>query len=104
MEVLERVATESERFQDSLEDDDVAGDSEHALLLVPVFLRGPVQELDENGVVQELRAHHEPLHLLAHVHRHVAHRNPRVAAERGGASRAAGVGAEERVLRGVADA
>lgn len=104
VDVLERVGTESKRFQDSLKNDDVAGYSEHTLLLVPVFLRGPVQELHENRVVQELRVHHEPLHLLAHVHRHVPHGNPHVPAERAGAPRPPGVGAEERVLGGVADA
>jgi len=104
MNVLERVATESKRFQNSLEHDDVAGYSEHTLLFVPVFLRGPVQELHENRVVQQLRAHHEPLHLLAHVDRHVPHGNSHVPAEGPGAARPPGVGAEERVLRGVAHA
>lgn len=66
------VVAEAEGLEDALEDEDVAGDAEHALLLVAVLLGRLVEQLHEDGVVQELGRHHEPLQLVTHVDRHVA--------------------------------
>lgn len=101
---LARVFTEAKRVEHALEDDDVAGQSENSFLFVTVFLSRQVEEVDEDRVVEELRAHHEPLHLVADVDRHVAlgdHGGGAADLRRPpGGTAAVGAGAEERVLRG----
>jgi hypothetical protein len=51
--------------EDALEDLDVAGDPEHALVAEPELLP---EQLRERPVVQVLRGDHEPPHLVADVH------------------------------------
>lgn len=72
VEITRVVVAEAEGLEDALEDEDVTGDAEHALLLVAVLLSRLVEQLDENRVVEELRGNHKTLHLVAHVDRHVA--------------------------------
>lgn len=67
--------TETESFEDALEDEDMTGDTEDALLLVAVLLSRFVQKLHEDRVVQKLRADHESFHLITYVDRHVTFRH-----------------------------
>lgn len=69
--------SETERLQDAFEHKHVARDAKHSLLLVSILLSRLLQQRYENGVVEQLRIHHEPLHLVAYVNRHVPLGNPR---------------------------
>lgn len=86
-----------EGAEEALEGEDGARDPERAGLLVPVLLRRPVEEADEKRMVEQLRAHHVPLHLLPYVHRQVPLRHRR---RRRPPPRAAAAGAEEDVPAG----
>lgn len=106
------VAAETESLENTLEKEDVAGDAENALLLVTVLLGGFIKEIEEDGVVKEVGADDEALHLIANVDREVAlgdrggEGGERTAELGGRAARAgggSGVGSEEAVLRGVGD-
>ncbi|KAE8792324.1 hypothetical protein D1007_33109 [Hordeum vulgare] len=50
----------------------VAGQLEGACVRVPKRLLGLLQQRPEQWVVQALRPHHEPLHVIADVHREAA--------------------------------
>jgi hypothetical protein len=54
--------------EDALEDLDVAGDPERALVAEPELLLRLPEQLRERPVVQVLRGDHEPPHLVADVH------------------------------------
>lgn len=115
-----RVESKTERVENTLEDEDAARQPENSFLFVAVFLRRFVEELHEDGVVEELGAHDEALHLVADVDRHVPLRHHRGGAadlrrsgEAKGLRTAAavvaalgggGVRAEERVVGGVGHA
>lgn len=97
-------AAYAERLEHALEDEDVAGDPQHAFLLVPVLLRRFIQQHHEDRVIQQLRADDEALHLLPHVHRQMPLRNAAGALpQRLGGARRPRLGAQQAVLRGVAD-
>ena len=98
-----RVESETKRVENTLEDEDAARQPEHSFLLVAVFLRGFVEELDEDGVVEELGAHDEALHLVADVDRDVPLRNHRRggAADLGWGGETEGLGAWAAVVAGL---
>ncbi|EYU27558.1 hypothetical protein MIMGU_mgv1a025614mg, partial [Erythranthe guttata] len=95
-------AAEAQRLQDALEEEHVAGDPEHALLLVAVLRRGFVQQLHKNRVVQQLGADDEPLHLVSDVHRQVSLRHAAGPLPEGLRSVCQpGMRSEQAVLRGI---
>ncbi|KAM1070105.1 hypothetical protein TB1_001994 [Malus domestica] len=63
---------EAEHLDHTLEDDHLARDPEDVILLLAVLLRRLVEEYDEDWVVQEIGADHEPLYLVVDVDRDVA--------------------------------
>lgn len=67
-----RLKSQSERFHDALENQHVTGNAKDAFLFVAVLLSRLVEQADEDGVIQQLGADHEPLHLVSDVDRHVA--------------------------------
>lgn len=68
----------TKRVENTLEDADVAGDPKDSLLLVAVLSGGEgLEELNEERMVENLRADDEPLHLFSDVDRHVSRRNLR---------------------------
>lgn len=63
---------DAQSFKDTLEDEDVARYVKHAFLVVSVLLGRFVEELDEDGVVEELCADDEAFHGFPDVHGEVA--------------------------------
>lgn len=112
--------SKSERFDDALENQHVTGNMKDAFLFVSVLLSWLVEQADKDRVIQQLRADHEPLHLVSDVDRHVAfgdrlrargtarqrdlERAERLRATWASACCFRGFRPQETVLRGVGDA